>query len=323
MANWCQSNDVNYATYTKRFSLNPLVAYQLKQLCQANRFTHIHTHDSHSHTFAVMAIQLFKITTPLIVHRRVDFPIKENGLSPWKYNHPSIKAIICVSGFIHELIKPAIRQPQLITTIHSGIDLSKEDDTSQTHLRQEFDIPTEDSIIINLAAIAPHKDYFTFVDTAAILLGKGLKATFLLVGGDGGEAKAIQEHIDKTKHASKIKMTGFRKDVAGVLSQSDLFLFTSKTEGLGGAVLDALKAGVPVVSTAVGGVMEIIENGQTGLVAPIGEPAELAAKVQELIADKSLQKKLIENGKQKIQAFSKEQNAIKILKVYQSVLASK
>ena len=110
IAKWCRENKVRYFTYNKIFSLNPMVAFQISKLCNKFKFSHLHTHDSHSHTFAVLAISLFRINLPLIVHRRVDFPIKNNFLSKWKYNHPSVKAIICTSEFIKKLIVPAIKK---------------------------------------------------------------------------------------------------------------------------------------------------------------------------------------------------------------------
>ena len=317
MATWCQLNEMAHFTYKKRFSLNPMVAWQISQLDQKHSFTHIHTHDSHSHTFAVMAATFFHLNKPLIVHRRVDFPIKNNGLSNWKYNHPSIQAIICVSAFIEHLIRPAIKTKSLLKVIHSGIDLSVQPSGNGIDLRQEFDIPNDHFIIVNLSAIAPHKDYYTFVNTAEILLKNGLPARFLLIGEDGGERADIQRYIQKKGLEGLLVLTGFRKDVPDILAQTDLLLFTSKTEGLGGATMDALKAGVPVVSTHVGGVMEVIEDGVTGLVAPVGDSETLARHVVKMLSDKDLRTLFVKNGLEKVKQFSKEKNAEKIIAVYQ------
>ena len=319
MAEWCSHSGVSYFTYKKTLSLNPIVAWRIHQLDKRMAFTHIHTHDSHGHTFAVIAASLFGVKTPIIVHRRVDFPIKNNWLSSWKYNHHSIRAIICVSGFIKKLIQPAINNSSVLDIVHSGIDLSIKPSENIKDFRQEYDIPKGHFIIINLSAIAPHKDYFTFVDTAEILLKRGLPAVFLLIGGDGGEMPKIKRFIRKKGLEKELILTGFREDVPDILSQTDLLLFTSKTEGLGGATLDALKAGVPVVTTAVGGVMEIVEDGVTGLVAPIGDAEGLAKQVEKMIADKNLQTRLVKNGKEKVELFSKEKNAEKIIAIYQKV----
>ena len=316
MESWCKSNNIAHYTYFKLFSLNPLVAFLIYRLTKKYSFSHVHAHDSHSHTFAILAVFLFNINLPIIVHRRVDFPIKNNFLSKWKYNHPSVKAIICTSNFIKKIIRPDIQKKAAIHAIHSGIDLLKKKENKATDLRNEFNIPPSSHIIINLAAIAPHKDYFTFVDTAEVLIKKGMDAFFLLIGGDGGEAKKINLYVRKKGLEDRLVLTGHRTDVTNILHQSDLMLFTSKTEGLGGATLDALLAGTPVVSTEVGGVMEIIEDGVTGLTAPIGDAEKLAGQVVRLLNNQELRKLLIKNGKERTKQFSKEENANKIVEVY-------
>ncbi len=321
MAEWCANEKIDFVGYRKVFSLNPLVAVQIKKICRSRKISHLHTHDSHAHTFAVLANSLFKLNIPLVVHRRVDFPVKANWRSAWKYNHASVKAIICVSDFIRKLMEPAIQKKEIICTVHSGIDLSI---TSEkvTDIREEFGIPREHKIIINLSAIAPHKDYFTFVDTAVILLKKGLQATFLLVGGDGGEMTAIRDYIRKCGVQHQLILTGHRNDVPSVLAQADLMLFTSKTEGLGGAVLDALLSGTPVVATAAGGVPEIIDHQKTGLLAPVGNASALAAAVERMFRDPALRNTCIENGKIKATLFSKEKMAEKIINIYRAVANS-
>ncbi len=302
--------------------MNPLVAFRILILCKTHGFSHLHTHDSHSHTFAVVAVGLLGVDVPLVVHRRVDFPIKNNFLSRWKYNHPSVRAIICVSHFIKKLIEPSLKNPNIVHAIHSGIGLGQKKELSKTNLRTEFNVPDGHFIVINLAALAPHKDYFTFVNTAGILLEKGLPAKFLLVGGDGGEQENIRRFIQKKGLQNDLVLTGFRTDIQAILAQADLLLFTSKTEGLGSAVLDALKAGVPIVATAAGGVPEIVEDGVAGFLAPVGDAGILADKVWKLLKDKDLQQKFAINGREKIKQFSKEITAERILEVYLSVTRS-
>ncbi len=269
-----------------------------------------------------MAVAIFGVKASVVVHRRVDFPIKNNFLSQWKYNHRSIKAIICVSHFIKKIIEPSLKNPNLLHTIHSGIELHGNPEPLKTGLREEFNIREGHFIIINLAALAPHKDYFTFVNTAAILLERGLPAKFLLIGGEGGEWEAIDHFIQKKGLKNDLVMTGHRSDVPGILAQADLLLFTSKTEGLGGATLDALKAGVPVVATAAGGVPEIIEDGVTGFLATVGDANKLADQVWKILNDKDLQLEFASNGKKKVLQFSKEKTAEETLKVYLSVTQS-
>ena len=186
LARYCQQQNIPHFTYQKRFSTNPLVAYQFKQLSKKLNIDLAHLHDSHSHTFGYISAILGN-SIPFVLSRRVDFPVKDNWLSYRKYNHPSIKKILSVSNYVQQILAPAIKDPSKLQVVHSGIDTTRFKYTKQNILRKTYNISESATIIANVAAIAPHKDYFTFVDTAAILLKKnnGTGYKFLIIGADG------------------------------------------------------------------------------------------------------------------------------------------
>lgn len=319
LANYCIKKDIPHFTYQKRFAVNPLVAVQLKNLCKKLKVNLVHLHDAHSHTFGFISTFLGN-KTPFILSRRVDFPVKDSWLSHRKYNHPSIKKILSVSHNVQQILAPAIIDKQKLQVVHSGIDTDRFQYTNQGVLRKEYDIPKANKIIGNIAAIAPHKDYFTFVDTAEILLKSNQQLTFLIIGGDGGEEALIKAYIDEKKLSGYFILTGFRKDVPEILPEIDIFLFTSKEEGLGTSVIDALACGVPVIATGAGGIPEIIQDGINGFLAPVKNAAKLAEQVEFLLSDSEVKKKVIQKGKESAQQFSKEIMAQKTYLTYQACL---
>ena len=328
MEAFCREQRFEFFTYRKGFPLNPLVGWRVKKLCKKLKIKILHTHDSHAHTFAMLSVLLGN-RTPLVVHRRVDFPIGGNFFSTWKYNHPQIKKIICTSHGIREVTVPGIRDVSKLTVVHSGIDfarfgLSKDgrpigEATPKNRLREEFNVPDSQLVIANVAAIAPHKDYFTFVKTAEILLKNGLSARFFIIGEDGGEEEAIRNFIREKDLEKHFTLTGFRSDIPQLLPGVDLLLFTSKTEGIGGATLEAFACRVPVVATVTGGVPEVVEDGVTGFLAPVGDAAALAAQVQRMLEDETLRKRLIANAFEKVKHFTKEKTAVGVMAVYEEV----
>lgn len=323
LATFCAQEKIPFDTYKKRASVDPVPAFKLRQLMQQKAIDLVHIHDAHAHTLACISASFFGVRQAFILSRRVDFPIKNNSLSYWKYNHKNIKAILCVSHFIQEVIKPDIRESSKIQVVHSGIDLDRFHHKKQSILRDTFQIPATSPLLANVAAIAPHKDYFTFVDTAAIILAKRPEVRFLIIGGDGGEEQLIRDYIRKKKLEAQIRLTGFRKDIPAILPELDLFLFTSKEEGLGTSLLDALASRVPVVATRAGGAVEIIEHERTGLLAEVKDADRLATEALRLLDDPGLQKKLIENGLKKAASFTKQETARKTLQVYQSLYYQK
>jgi len=320
LADYCLLNNITYLTYRRGFSVNPAIAFRLKKINSQLKIDLVHLHDAHSHTFAYISALLGN-PTPCILSRRVDFPVQDSALSLKKYNHPCIKKILSVSQKVQEVLSPAIRDKHKLQVVHSGIDLTRFSDADTGILRKEFQLAKNTHLIANVAAIAPHKDYFTFVDTAAILLKQRSDLTFLIIGADGGEAAKIEQYIQEKQLGGHFIFTGFRNDIPAILPEITVFLFTSKEEGLGTSLLDALAASVPVVATNAGGIPEIIQHKKNGLLAPIGNAPQLAKQVQTILAHPNIAANLIKQGKEIVQQFSKKETARKTLAVYQEILS--
>ncbi len=319
LADYCLFHNLPHFTYSKVFSTNPFVAFQFKNLCKQLEINVVHLHDSHSHTFAYMSALLGN-PTPLVLSRRVDFPVQDNWLSKKKYNHPAIRKILSVSQAVQDILAPAIVDKSKLAVVHSGIDISKFDTTKKGVLRKELNLPPSTKIIANIAAIAPHKDYYTFVDAAAIIKRRHPDVLFLIIGGDGGEQTNIEAYIQSKKLAKDILFLGFRKDIPLILSDIEVFLCTSKEEGLGTTLLDVLACGVPIVATKAGGIPEIIQHQKNGLLAPVGDAQKLANGVSTILCETNLTQAYVAQGKEMVRAFSKEKTAQKTLAVYKEVI---
>ncbi len=319
---YCLKKHFNHVTYFKGFSANPMVAFRVYHLCKRERIDLIHVHDSHAHNFAILAAVLTNNDVPIVVSRRVDFPVTDSTLSSYKYNHAHIARIICVSQAILEVMRPSIEDESKLCVVHSGIDLDRfKNVRKQDLLREEFNLDADTKIIGNVAALAPHKDYPTFIRTAKALINDGVKAHFFGIG-EGPSRKEVERCIEEEGMEEHITLTGFRDNVVDLLSSLDLFLITSKTEGLGTSILDALASGTPVVATEAGGIVEIIRSGENGLLAPTEDPQAVAAQVKRLLDDEALRAKCVAEGTKTVEAFSKEQMAKRTREIYAEVLSS-
>ena len=316
---FCCKNDFQYQTVNFNNGFNLYAAWKLKRVCSRYQIDLVHMQCSPSHTLAVFS-NLLGNKAKLVLSRRVDFPIKNNLFSIKKYNYEPIKRILCVSDKINEIITPVIKNPEKIETIHSGIDLNKFSSDKSDILRKQYNIGEGELLIGNIASIANHKDYFTFVDTAEILINNGLKAKFLIIGDDGGEERQIREFV-KAKHLEEsIIFTGFRSDITTILPELDIFLFTSKEEGLGTSVLDAMASKVPVVATRAGGIPEMIEDGYNGILCGIQKPQELADAVLKVTQNEQLRQIFIDNASGTVLKFTKEKTALKTMACYEQVV---
>lgn len=316
---YCQKQQVPYLALPFANEFDVVTALQIKQYCQQQQIDVVHAHSGHSHAISVWA-HLLGNKRPIVLSRRVDFPVKDNALSKLKYNYKGIRRIICVSDKIKEVVSRSLKHPELCVTVYSGIDMSRFANSARNHkLHSEYKLPPHQKLVGNVSAIAPHKDYFTFVDTAALLLQQRTDITFFIIG-DGPLREQVETYVQEKGLQDHVVFTGFRKDVPQLMPELDVLLVTSETEGLGTTILDAFSCRTPVVATAAGGIPEMVEHGQTGLLAPIKDAQALAASVQQVLNDEELREHLVQNASQKVLIFTREQTALQTLAVYKEVL---
>jgi len=316
MEAFCKEEGFNYYAQKKRAAFDIAFAMQLKKLCIALSIDLCHLHDAHAHTFAILAA-IMGNKTPLVLSRRVDFPIKNKWTSQLKYNHSAIKKILCVSDAIKEITAIGIKDKSKLSTVHSGVDLEKFS-TSEGVLRRELGIDNNTFLVGNTSALADHKDYFTFLDTAAEVLNQAPEIRFVIMG-DGPLKKEILAYHKKLKLKEKVIFTGYRTDIPMVLADLDVFLITSKTEGLGTSIIDAFAAKVPVVGTAAGGIPELIEDEKTGILCPVKSVGCLSKAILSLYHHKEVGLRLVQGATEKVRGFSKAATAQKTLNHYREL----
>ena len=316
---WCREKKIPCEAIEFRNDFDFASALRLKKYCSKEHFDLIHLHSSRSHGIAFLA-SLMGNKTPLVLSRKVDFKLKRNFFSRWKYNHSRIKKIICVSDKIRDIVGRSIRHPEKCVTVYDGIDLERFAGKGMRGVvRKQLGIVDDEIIIGNIAAIAPHKDYFTFLDTVTILNGK-IKAKYF-ISGEGPLRNEIEKRISALHLQKDVFLLGFRNDIENVFADLSLLLYTSKEEGLGSTLLDAMSYGLPIVTTEAGGIPEIVMNGFNGLTAPVGDPQKLSEQVMLILSDHSLREKMISNGKKFVRDFSKDKMAERTLEIYKEVIS--
>jgi glycosyltransferase involved in cell wall biosynthesis len=305
-------------TYSSRGMMHLKLAAFIRRLGTSGAFDLVHTHDSHAHSAAFLA-SLAGCRLPIIVSRRVDFPVGRHFLSGLKYNHHRIARILCVSDAIRRVMMPAIRREGILMTIHSGIDPARFPSPSKTgKLHALLGLSQDTKLVGNTAALADHKDYPTFLRAAAHVLALRRDVHFVIIG-EGPERSHLEALIGASGIGDRVHLTGFREDVPDLLPDVDVLLMTSKTEGLGTSVLDAFACGVPVVATRAGGIPEMIEHEVTGLLAEVGDDVALAKAVLRLLDDALLHQALCKAAGARLGSFTIQATADRTLAVYRSV----
>jgi glycosyltransferase involved in cell wall biosynthesis len=202
--------------------------------------------------------------------------------------------------------------------IYNGIDLApfSAPPPDRAAVRQEMGVGPGDLVMLLIARLDYLKDHATAVRTLAQVRKQRPDARLVLVG-QGPERDKIEDEVRRAGVGEGVRLLGQRQDVARLLAASDVFLLTSISEGIPLTLIESMAAGVPVVSTNVGGVAEVIEDGTTGLLAPSGDDVALAERVLRLAADEGLRRRMAQAGRQRARAvFAEEQMHAAYLRLY-------
>ena len=170
------------------------------------------------------------------------------------------------------------------------------------------------------ARFFPIKDFPLFIDIAKLLIDKNLNVRFVLVG-DGPERGNIQNLVEKYEINKYFSFPGFKRELNDFYDELDLYINTSKHEGIPMSVLEAMAHGIPVIAPDVGGLREMIENGVDGFLVRSRDPGEYANICVKLIENKELRDRISIAGREKIvRYFSAEKMANSYIKSYIGLL---
>jgi L-malate glycosyltransferase len=294
-------------------------AWRLSRLVKQLKPDVIHAHDPHAVAMAALALsmstQLAK--PPLVASRRVDFHVKGNALSRWKYRQ--VDCFICASDAVRKMLIADGVPPAYAVTIHEGIDLAHVAAAPPADLHAELWLPHHAPIVGNVAALVPHKGQRHLIEAAATVVKQVPDARFV-IAGEGELRTSLERQIKDRRLEKHVFLTGFRPDILSVHKAVDLFVMSSITEGLGTSLLDAMACGKAVVATSAGGMPEVVVDGETGLLVPPRDDAALADAIVRLLKNAELRQAMGAAGERRVRdQFSAERMVQDTLELYRRV----
>ena len=167
--------------------------------------------------------------------------------------------------------------------------------------RAALQIPDAAPVVATVGRLTAIKQHSLFLE-AAQAVAHAHPDTVFLIAGDGELHTELEQAARARGLASRVRFLGWRRDLATVYGASDVFLLTSRNEGTPVALIESLAAGVPGVSTDVGGIRDVIDSDEVGLVAPFGDAAMLADHVNALLADPERRRRMGDRGRRSVTA---------------------
>ncbi len=173
--------------------------------------------------------------------------------------------------------------PDRIRVVHNGIDLSRYRAQDDGHtIRQQLGIGPDQRVIGTVGNLFAVKGQAYLLKACQVVAG-AFPNFVLLLAGEGEQLGALEKEAADLGISGNVRFLGFRDDVPSLLQAMDVFVLPSLSEGLPLSILEALSLQKPVVSTSVGGIPEIVENGLTGYLVPPKDPEALAEKILLLL----------------------------------------
>lgn len=190
--------------------------------------------------------------------------------------------------------------PDTVDVIYNGRDVERYDAPLPEGLRESLRIPPG-PVVGTVGRLVERKGHHDLLETWPTVLESYAEAQLVLVG-DGPERKALEDHAERLGVEASVHLVGRRDDVPELLALFDVFAFPSHYEGLPGALLEAMCAGLPIVTTPVDGNSELVVDGEHGRYVPVRDPEALSDALKELIDDPELASRFGEAAKARAQA---------------------
>lgn len=301
-------------------------AVTLARHVRTHGITIIDAHTSHAHGLALM-VHALAPSVRVVVHRRVDLAPAAGLSRRLKYGSADIDRYVCISARIAAVLREAGIDPARLAVVRSAADpavgTGLDRPAERARLLAAWGAAPDTVLILNVAALTPEKDHAMLVRALGRLHRDG-RRFLCAVAGDGPGLSALQDQARALGlDQDRLRLLGRRDDVAALMAGADVFVLTSRQEGLGTSLLDAARAGCALVATDTGGIPEIVQDGRTGLLAPVGDDAALASALGNLVDDAGLRARLAEAAGGLVEAeFSAAAMAAGNCAVYEAVAAA-
>lgn len=248
------------------------------------------THSSTDSWLAALATRLWRHAPPIVRIRHISAPVRRNRATRWLYATAAAHVVTTGERLREELIRDLGLPAASVTSVPTGIDLARYAPNTRTEARHRLGLPEHAPIVGVVATLRSWKGHRYLLDAFAQLEEASAR---LLIVGDGPGRTNIGRQAEELGIADRVIMPGNQGDVAPWLAALDIFVLPSyANEGVPQAIMQAQASGLPVISTPVGSIPEVVEDGSTGLLVPPRNSGALRDAIARLLRDAALRDRL-------------------------------
>lgn len=225
----------------------------------------------------------------------------------------------------HDGIKKRIKAPEKIITVNMGINLHKfsPDRVNRSEVREKLGIKNYHFVVGTVSSFVPNKGLDFFLKIAEQLKKEEMHVKFLMVG-DGPMRPQLELLTDKFKLREDVNFTGFRDDIPEMMSAMDIFCLPTLREGFGVVFAEAMAMKVPIVTSMIHPIPEVVINNETGILVPLGDTDQFVKAIGSLIYDKNRRYELGEKGRKRVEQYFDEKLMFeRTLRIYADLIRLK
>lgn len=307
---------IHYVELVDRRMLDWSCISQVRRLLLKERIALLHSHDDKTLLYSVILKYLVPgLRIMHTCHSHSEYA-KDSFARPIDYRKFQLRKkiqlwlmqqhlppVITISDNTRQRLVRGGLKKENVAVLYNGIDVGQwSRQKGNPVLRKEFNLRDDDILVGTVARITYDKDLPTFYKVAEQVRKQTARAKFVIVGdGYGNELERAKNDVVSLGLENTVIFTGHRTDLKDVYSSFDLFLMTSRTEGLPNTVLEAMAMEVPVISTSVGGVPELIRDGKEGYLCSVGDTSSLATAVCTLMNQPQLRRRMQKKSRRRVE----------------------
>ncbi len=290
---------------------------KLARLVRAERPVILHAFLSSANWRGLVVGRLLRVPIVITSMRNVDVHTKFRGNAIERLLSSITDQVIANAGAVKDYVAEMHWvDPRRIRVVYNGISVERvlgraTGTPGGAEAPWVTDVPAGESFpgsgagegptVTVIASLTPKKDHRTFLAAAARIASERPEVRFLVVG-DGPLRAELSEHAKDLGLGDAVTFAGSTDKVGAVLASTDVFVLTSIKEGCSNVILESMAAGRPVVATSVGGNPELIAEGETGFLLPVGDAEGIARRVLDLLGDEELRRRMGRAGRERVLA---------------------
>lgn len=327
-------NNLFYIRYLKRdidIFKDIIALFNLYSLFRKERFDIVHTHTAKAGFLGRLAARLAGV--PIVIY-------SPHGHNFYGYfGHFFSRIVVLLERFIarftdiiitltelekRDFVVYKIIKPERIVVINSGLELDKYRKAVPfaEDKRDEFKIDKDTAVVGMISRLEPVKGPMYLVEAGKFVIERFPKVKFL-IAGEGSLRNKMESRCKEMGVSDKFIFAGWIDNIPRILAILDVLVLPSLNEAVGRVLIEAGACGVPVVAAKVGGVPEIVRNGETGILVPPEDSYKLAQSIILLLEDKDKRQGMAENAKRRVDnKFSAEKMINKVSNLYQELSRS-